>query len=251
MFKLAENDAKRRVRQANGDVENKEWLLSMTNLEFGKYRGKNFLWLLENDVGYATMLMADHKRMRETCSRVGDAQWDNKEALFWYVCLSKCLYMVSSNSFSKKCFSCVLSYTEHFPEMQAAIKCRQQSNVAQDIATCSVPSTSGESEAYHLVGFGPYRLMSRFNLYHSTQDEHKRYVTSILKTNVTHPGGQLDKLKRYIEKQEKQEQLEDQLLVEAAEEAELHEETASAPAQLESVTVSLQSQESRAVDKVR
>ena len=93
--------------------------------------------------------------------------------------------------------------------------------------------------------------MSRFNLYHSTQDEHKRYVTSILKTNVTHHGGQLDKLKRYIEKQEKQEQLEDQLLVEAAEEAELHEETASAPAQLESVTVSLQSQESRAVDKVR
>ena len=46
----------------------------MTNLQFGKYRGKNFLWLMENDVGYATMLMADHGKMRETCQGVGDPQ---------------------------------------------------------------------------------------------------------------------------------------------------------------------------------
>ena len=120
--------------------------------------------------------------------------------------------MVSSNNSSKKYFSCVLSYTQHFPEMQAAIKNRQQSNVAQNIATSSVPSTSGTSDAYHLVGFGPYKLMSRFDLYNFTQDEHKRYVTSIFNTNVTYPGGQLDKLKRYIQ----QEQLEDQLLIKAA-----------------------------------
>ena len=58
--------------------------LSITNLQFGKYRGKNFLWLLENDVGYATMLMADHGKIRETINRVGDPQWENKEALYRY-----------------------------------------------------------------------------------------------------------------------------------------------------------------------
>ena len=85
---------------------------------------------------------------------------------------------------------------------------------------------------YHLVGFGPYKLMSRFDLYNSTQEEHRNYVTSTLNTNVTYPGGQLDKLKRYIEKEDRrrqQEQLEDQLLFKAAEEAELRHKTDSAP----------------------
>ena len=93
--------------------------------------------------------------------------------------------------------------------------------------------------------------MSRFDLYNSTQDEHKRYVKSILNTNVTYPGGQLDKLKRYIEKEEKrrqEEQLEDQLLIKAAEEAERQEETDPTPCQPETT---VQSQESRAMDKVR
>ena len=69
----------------NGNVENKEWLQSMTNVQFGKYQRKNFLWLLENDVGYATMLMADQGKMRETCSRVGDPEGENKKVLFRYM----------------------------------------------------------------------------------------------------------------------------------------------------------------------
>lgn len=48
--------------ESGGDVDNEEWVLSMTSLQFGKYRGKSFVWLLQNDVGWATMLMADHKR---------------------------------------------------------------------------------------------------------------------------------------------------------------------------------------------
>jgi hypothetical protein len=99
--------------------------------------------------------------------------------------------------------------------MQAAIKTRQQSNVARTKATSSVSSsaasTSGESDEYNLVGFGPHKLMSRFDLYHSTQDEHQRYVRSILECNVTLPGGQLDKLKRYFQRM-KREQVDDELL---------------------------------------
>ena len=83
-FKQAELEAKDRVRSAKGNPDMSEWVLAMTNLQFGKYRGKNFLWLLENDVGWATMLMADHDKARDKGSRSNDAQWDNKEALYRY-----------------------------------------------------------------------------------------------------------------------------------------------------------------------
>lgn len=116
--------------------------------------------------------------------------------------------------------------------MQNAIKTRQVSNVAQNKAA----STSGESDAHHLVGFGPYKLMTRFDLYHSIKDEHKEYVRSISKCNVTHPGGQLDKLKQYIERKVKEEQLEDELLVNAANQAEQYEASKSKPP-LPSITI--------------
>ena len=56
----------------------------MTSLQFGKYRGKSFLWLLQNDVGWAVMLMADHEVARGKTQRSQDPQWDNKEALYRY-----------------------------------------------------------------------------------------------------------------------------------------------------------------------
>ena len=71
--------------------------------------------------------------------------------------------------------------------------------------------------------------MSRFDLYHSTRDEHKRYVRSILECSVTHPGGQLDMLKRYIERTMKQEQQEDELLMKAADHAEQSQRNPSLP----------------------
>ena len=116
--------------------------------------------------------------------------------------------------------------------MVAAIKTRQQTNVAQNKATSSAASsaasTSGGSDAYNLVGFGPHKLMSHFDLYHSTRDEHKRYVRSILECSVTHPGGQLDILKPYIERTMKQEQ-QDELLMKAADHAEQSQRNPSPP----------------------
>ena len=111
----------------------------------------------------------------------------------------------------KGIFLLILSYTQHFPEMKSAIKARQQSNVAK----CQA-STSGSSDAFDLVGFGPYKSMTRFDLYHSAQDEHKRYIKSILECNVTHPGGQLDMLKQFIMKNSAQEKQEDDMLLIAA-----------------------------------
>ena len=85
VYKQAETEAKRKVMAAKGDGGNAEWVLAMTNLQFGKYRGKNFIWLLENDVGWAVMLLADHDKAREKGSRSNDPQWDNKEALHRFV----------------------------------------------------------------------------------------------------------------------------------------------------------------------
>ena len=35
-----------------------ELILANSQLQFGKYRGKTFRWLLENDVGYAVRLVS-------------------------------------------------------------------------------------------------------------------------------------------------------------------------------------------------
>ncbi|KAL9972682.1 hypothetical protein ACROYT_G019039 [Oculina patagonica] len=53
----------------------------MSFLQFGKYRVKSFFWLLQNDVGWAVKLMAEHEKARLKARRTLDPQWDNKEAL--------------------------------------------------------------------------------------------------------------------------------------------------------------------------
>jgi len=64
-----ERDAKQGVLQAKGNLDDPEWTLSMTCLQFGKYQGKAFFQLLQNDVEWTVMAMADHsnqgKRPRE------------------------------------------------------------------------------------------------------------------------------------------------------------------------------------------
>ena len=92
-------------------------------------------------------------------------------------------------------------YVQHFPEMRNAIKFRQDQNTAKTKTTPSSASSVGDVEGQTLVGFGTYKHMSRFDLFNSTQVEHRNYVNSILTTPVTHPGGQLDKLKSYIKAQ--------------------------------------------------
>ena len=40
-----------------GDPGNAKLVLSCSTLEFGKYQGQTFRWLMENDVGYAMHLV--------------------------------------------------------------------------------------------------------------------------------------------------------------------------------------------------
>ena len=86
--------------------------------------------------------------------------------------------------------------------MRHDIKRCQDRNSAQSKVSTSASSTDFAEERV-VVGFGPYNNMSFFDLFHSPEDEHKKYVKSILQINISHPDGQMDKLKNYIQTQQR------------------------------------------------
>ena len=60
-----EADAKAHVRAEGGDPSNVRLVLSRFIIQFGKYKGQTFKWLLENYVGYAVYVVATHKDERK------------------------------------------------------------------------------------------------------------------------------------------------------------------------------------------
>ena len=108
-------------------------------------------------------------------------------------------------------------YAKMFPEMCRAIEYRCMMNKAQAEArvTCK-----GTIDGQTLVGFGPHSKMSRQALFRSTKEEHKAYVQSIIEHPVTHPGGQLDKLKQYFMKEQGKERADDLALVQCMQDLE-------------------------------
>lgn len=59
-------EAKARVLSEGGDPSNDRLILSRCTIQFGKYKDQTFKWLLENDVSYAAMLVAEHQKERES-----------------------------------------------------------------------------------------------------------------------------------------------------------------------------------------
>ncbi|XP_078101849.1 uncharacterized protein LOC144515125, partial [Sander vitreus] len=53
------------VNSEGGDTANATLILSRWKVQFGKYQGRTFHWLLENDVGYSVNLVASHQKERE------------------------------------------------------------------------------------------------------------------------------------------------------------------------------------------
>lgn len=98
-----------------------------------------------------------------------------------------------------------------------AIKKRNASNCAQASAT-----RSGDPEGQALVGFGKYAMMTRQALYDSEAVGHKSFVTEMLTYPVTHPAGQLDQLKKYLNKRREHEitMADDEVLVQAVQKME-------------------------------
>ena len=61
--------AEREARRACRGQLTEELILANSQLQFGKYRGKTFRWLLENDVGYAVGLVSSIEREADSGSR--------------------------------------------------------------------------------------------------------------------------------------------------------------------------------------
>ena len=64
-----EKDALRVVKQMGWDPQNKKVVLGQFILQHGQYKGKNFLWLVENDPGYVLYLCRDEDKKKSTKSK--------------------------------------------------------------------------------------------------------------------------------------------------------------------------------------
>lgn len=128
-------EAKERILQAGGDPGCYQLVLSESELQFGKYRGQTFKWLLANDVGWVCGLLASHQRERDGGDRTQSPLMANKDAL--------------------------LSYAELFPEVAALIRERRMKEGSLPIRGLDATP----------VGFGQNATDTYRSLYESTSAE--------------------------------------------------------------------------------
>ncbi|CAL8358257.1 unnamed protein product [Merluccius merluccius] len=140
-----EKEAQAHVVSTGGDPGNPMLVLSCHSIQFGKYQGQTFRWLLENDVGYTVQLLASHQRERET-SASDSPLMANKDALARYSCAH--------------------------PEFDGLIKFHRAHEEAR--ARASQPGCQGEA----LVGFGKYVKWLRGKTPHpgTAMDAAKKYI---------------------------------------------------------------------------
>ncbi|XP_076006571.1 uncharacterized protein LOC143000954 [Genypterus blacodes] len=80
---VVQAEARARVRSEGRDCGNDRLVLSWFTIQFGKYKGKTFKWLLENDVGYTAKLVASHLE-EQVDKNSQNPQMANKNALTDY-----------------------------------------------------------------------------------------------------------------------------------------------------------------------
>ncbi|KAJ8364716.1 hypothetical protein SKAU_G00135470 [Synaphobranchus kaupii] len=164
--------ARAHVIATGGDPGNAELVLSHSTIEFGKYQGQTFRWLLENDVGYAIHLVHHHHRERESSSSEGPLM-ANKDALTRYSCAQ--------------------------PDIVELVKFHRAQEVARSRA--SQPGHEGAA----LVGFGQFKLDSLRDLYESADRSRIDYV-KWLRRKTPQPGTQMDAAVRYIRRRDQERQ---------------------------------------------
>lgn len=76
--------AKACVVARGGDPDDRRLVDSESAIQFGKYRGQTFKWLLSHDVGYAVMVLASHQQEREMGDTDTFSEMTNKDRFDWY-----------------------------------------------------------------------------------------------------------------------------------------------------------------------
>ncbi|KAL0151966.1 hypothetical protein M9458_052731, partial [Cirrhinus mrigala] len=152
------------VRQRGGDASDRIEVLGEYILQFGKYKGKCFRWLLENDIGYTIYLI---KSLQQE-EAAGD-------------------FMTEGNS--KDSLLSFVSYAQSFEEIQSLLS-----------YLCKNPAAPAAlSEDNQLVGFGSRAKSTWLEIWDSRADGYASFVMK--KTCV--PGTRMYKLQQYLWKKQR------------------------------------------------
>lgn len=147
------------IRQRGGDASDRREVLGEYILQFGKYKGKSFRWLLENDIGYTIYLI---KSLQQE-EAAGDfmAEGHNKDSLLSFV-----------------------SYAHSFEEIQSLL-----SYLSKNLA-----APEALSEDNQLLGFGSRAKSTWREIWDSRADGYASFVMG--KTCV--PRTRMYKLQKYL-----------------------------------------------------
>ncbi|XP_059199232.1 uncharacterized protein LOC131979304 [Centropristis striata] len=151
------------VRQRGGDASDKTEVFGEYILQFGKYKGKSFRWLLENDIGYTIYLLKSQQKEKEAAG----------------------LFMAEGHS--KDSLLSFLSYALSFAEIQSLLNYET-----------AKPVVMAASEDDQLVGFG-YRAKNTWREIWDSRDD--GYTAFILKKSCV-PGTKMHKLQQYLQKKQ-------------------------------------------------
>ncbi|KAK9535932.1 hypothetical protein VZT92_006834 [Zoarces viviparus] len=158
------------VTSEGGDTTNATLVLSRWKMQFGRYQGKIFLWLLENDMGYCVNLVASHQKERE---RTGSQ---------------------SPLMANKDAFTChFLAY----PEFAEAVRFHRAFEEEQ------VKSLKPGQEGQALVGFGDFTFETLQSLYESEDTKKIRFV-NYLQRKAPAPGTQMENAVQYVRSRDRQ-----------------------------------------------
>ncbi|XP_030589839.1 uncharacterized protein LOC115783243 [Archocentrus centrarchus] len=158
------------VASEGGDPSNTILTLSRWKVQFGRYQGQTFHWLLENDVGYAVNLVASHQKERE---RTG----------------SQSPLMANKDAFTR--------YSSAYPDFVEAVRCHCAFEETQ------VKTLQPNQEGQALVGFGDFKSETLQSLYDCEEPKKKQFV-NFLRNMAPAPGSQMENAVRYVKKRDRQ-----------------------------------------------
>nr|XP_055035492.1 uncharacterized protein LOC129423263 [Misgurnus anguillicaudatus] len=151
------------VRQRGGDASDRTEVLGEYILQFGKYQGKSFRWLLENDIGYTMYLIQNLQK--EQASGVFMAEGHKKDSLL-------SLY----------------DYALSFQEIQSLLT----------YEASGVGVAAALSEDDQLVGFGSRPKSTWREVWDTRADGYAAFVMG----QSCFPGTRMHKLQQYLQKRQ-------------------------------------------------
>ncbi|XP_068569919.1 uncharacterized protein [Cebidichthys violaceus] len=139
-------------------------------MQFGRYQGKIFHWLLENVVGYSINLVSSYQKERE---RAG----------------SQSPLMANKDAFTR--------YSLAYPEFAEAVRLHQSFEEAR------VKPLQPGQEGQALVGFGDHKFETLQSLYEAEDSKKIRFVNYPRRKAPT-PGTQMETAVQYIRSRDRQ-----------------------------------------------